>query len=46
MRKVAIISNVTAEFRRLMIYDAGDEGVWLFLFRSVDDAPSDADYWY
>ncbi len=28
-----------------MIYDTG-HGVYLFLFKSVDDSPSDADYWY
>jgi hypothetical protein len=29
-----------------MIYDSGRHGVYLFLFRSTADAPSDADYWY
>jgi biofilm protein TabA len=30
-----------------MIYDPADGGgVWVFLFRSLDDGPCDADFWY
>jgi hypothetical protein len=29
-----------------MIYDSGTQGVYMFLFCSKEDAPSDADYWY
>ena len=29
-----------------MIYDSGDQGVYLFFYRSLDEGPSDADYWY
>jgi biofilm protein TabA len=29
-----------------MVYDAGDSGVYLFLYRSVDDGPGFADYWF
>jgi hypothetical protein len=46
MRKIATVQNADAEFRRLMIYDAGASGVFLFLFRSLADGPCDADYWY
>jgi hypothetical protein len=46
MRKSAIVRDSNAEFRRLMIYDSGDQGVYLFLYRSLDECPSDADYWY
>ena len=47
MRKVANILNPACEFRRAMIYDSADGSeVSLFLFRSPDDGPCDADYWY
>ena len=47
MRKVATIANPACEFRRAMVYDRGDGGgVYLFLFRSPDDGPCDADYWH
>jgi hypothetical protein len=47
MRKVAISKKPDAAFRRAMIYDSENgEGVMLFLFRSLDDGPCDADYWH
>lgn len=47
MRKTANVSRPDAEFRRAMIYDPEDGGgVSLFLFRTPDDEPCEADYWY
>ena len=46
MRKVAAILDAAAEFRRVMIYDTGGQGVYVFLYRSGCDLPCDADYWY
>lgn len=47
MRKVAVTSNPDANFRRVMIYDpANGSRVFVFLFRSIEDQPCDADYWY
>jgi hypothetical protein len=45
MRKVANMPNAAAGFVRAMIHDPADGGgVSLFLFRSPDDGPCDADY--
>jgi hypothetical protein len=46
MRKVANIARPTCEFRRAMICGPADDGFYLFLFRSADDGPCNADYWY
>jgi biofilm protein TabA len=46
MRQVAVVPDPTGEVRRLMVYDAGNDGVYLFLFRSLDDGPGFADYWF
>lgn|GEM_PF-2596040 len=46
MRKTANVSRTDTGFRRAMIYDPGDGGVFLFLFRTDDDAPCEADCWY
>jgi hypothetical protein len=47
VRKMAIASTPDAEFRRAMIYDPEDgSGVFVFLFRSLDDGPCQADDWY
>jgi hypothetical protein len=46
MRKIATIRDAAADFRRIMLYDIGAQGVFLFLFRSLKDAPCDADYWH
>lgn len=29
-----------------MVYDAGNDGVYLFLYRTVEDGPCHADYWF
>jgi hypothetical protein len=46
MRKFAINPDSNAEFRRAMIYDPGDGGVYVFLYRSPVDGPCDFDFWY
>ena len=46
MRQVAVISNPVDEVCRVMVYDAGDAGVYLFLYRSFADGPGFADYWF
>jgi hypothetical protein len=48
MRKVAIATKPDTAFRRAIIYDPadGDDGVSVFLYRSLDDGPCDCDYWY
>ena len=47
MRKVAVAASPEAKFCRAMIYDPADGGgVFVFLFRSPDDGPCEADYWY
>jgi biofilm protein TabA len=48
VRKVATATTPDAAFRRAMVYDPADGGggVYVFLFRSLDDGPCDADYLY
>jgi hypothetical protein len=47
MRKVANMPKAAHGFARAMIHDPADGGgVSLFLFRSPDDGPCDADYWH
>jgi hypothetical protein len=48
VRKVATTTMPDAAFRRAMVYDPADGrgGVYVFLFRSLDDGPCDADYMY
>ena len=47
MRKVATATTSDAAFRRAMVYAPADGGgVYVFLFRSLDDGPCDADSWY
>lgn len=48
MRQVATATTPDAAFRRAMVYDPADGGggVYVFLFRSPDDGPCDADYLY
>lgn len=47
MRKVAEVSRPGSAYRRVMLDDPGDGGgVSLFLFRSTDDSPCEADHWY
>ena len=44
MRKTANPPGSDAEFRRVMIVDTEDDG-GVFLFRTFDDEPCEADYW-
>ena len=47
MRRTANVSRPGSGFRRVMIYDPEDGGgVFLFLFRRLDDSPCEADHWY
>ena len=46
MRQVAVLSNPVGGVRRVMVYDAVDAGVYLFMYRSLDDGPGFADYWF
>jgi hypothetical protein len=46
MRRHAIVSGRSGDVRRVMVYDAGDAGVYLFLYRTVEDGPSHADCWF
>ena len=48
MRKVATATKSDAAFRRAMIYDPADGwvGVYVFLYRSLEDGPCDCDFVY
>ena len=46
MRQVALVPNPSGEVRRVMVYDSGDAGVYLFHYHSTSDGPSDADFWF
>ena len=46
MRQVAVVPEPAGEVRRVMVYNAGNDGVYLFLYRSLDDGPGFADYWF
>lgn len=48
MRKMATATRTDAAFRRAMVYDPADGagGVFVFLFKSLEDGPCDADFMY
>ncbi len=47
MRKVVVTNNPKAPYRRAMIFAPDDGGwVYLFLFRSLEDGPCEADWLY
>lgn len=46
MRRTANVSRPGSAFRRVMIHDPEDGGVFLYLFRTLDESPCEADYWY
>lgn len=45
MRKYLILKQSIDNIIKLMVYDTGD-GCYLFLYDSVNDKPSIADYWF
>lgn len=46
MRQVAVIPDPSGEVRRVMVYDTEGAGTYLFLYHTLDDGPSSADYWF
>lgn len=45
MRKTAKTEHAADGVHRVMIYEV-DGGAYLFLYRTLDDGPCDADEWY
>ena len=46
MRQAAVVPGATHEIRRVIVFDTGASGTYLFLFRSLADEPAFADHWY